>query len=263
MLAMLLAGGIEINVGESVDWLAYDADRIVVAVFLSERDGSMTLDVVETLKGADAETLTIAVAANQRRGIEAAFYDRKTRAVVFLSEPKTGLALRAGMQPSVVLLDGEPKIGLFDAECDEHLEAEAILKATKAAIEACAKEKPASVRIDAPSGSAVFARLYAGSSVELVVPVDARLAERAVAWIAVADVRTRVQGARILGHFKSDENVERLKALLEDPGASLTVEFDGTRTTEYRAFPVRAAAYEALRAWGIDVAKPVIQEPID
>jgi hypothetical protein len=70
----------------------------------------------------------------------------------------------------------------------------------------------------------------------------------------------RAIAALALGFFRSPENVQLLKSLLDDP----QIEHDAMGQLDY---PVRAVAYGVLSRWGVDVPKPVtrvkIQEPWD
>ena len=51
--------------------------------------------------------------------------------------------------------------------------------------------------------------------------------------------------------------------LLEEPASILQSRDEGGRVVEERrVYPVRAAAYEVLTAWGIDVPRPTISESL-
>jgi len=99
------------------------------------------------------------------------------------------------------------------------------------------------------------------------VPVDERqenLAHQVLHSERVPAGMTRVRGndranaALVLAYFRSPENVQLLKSLLDDP----QIEHDVPGQLDY---PVRAVAYGVLSQWGVDVPKPItrvkVQEP--
>jgi len=101
------------------------------------------------------------------------------------------------------------------------------------------------------------------------VPVDERQenlahqmldSERVSVGVTRHAENDRENAVLALGYFRSPENVQLLKSLLEDP----QIEHDVMGQLSY---PVRAVAYQVLSRWGVDVAKPVtqvkIQEPWD
>jgi hypothetical protein len=101
------------------------------------------------------------------------------------------------------------------------------------------------------------------------VPVDERQetlahqvldSERVPAGVTRVRENDREEAASVLGHFRSPENVQLMKSLLNDP----QIEHDVMGELDYT---VRAVAYRVLRQWGVDVPQPVtrvkIQEPWD
>lgn len=124
-----------------------------------------------------------------------------------------------------------------------------------------AKSKASSAHeaiIDTPFESQVHRAYYAGSAVELGVPVDAMTERYAVGKLASPAAWERAEAVRILRHFKSDAHVARLKGLLSDKGEATRTDSSGARTIVYI---VRRAAWEVLDAWGVSVPRPVIERP--
>jgi HEAT repeat protein len=73
----------------------------------------------------------------------------------------------------------------------------------------------------------------------------------------------RLGGVEFLGHFKSDENAELLKGLLDD---SFYFVFDEDQHGKplkqpVRKYVTRTAAYQILKRWKVAVPKPVLKEP--
>jgi hypothetical protein len=97
----------------------------------------------------------------------------------------------------------------------------------------------------------------------LVVPVDERLEKRAIEYLAARSPHLRVHGVRALRLFKSDRNVERLRALLDDPGFQIDQVPERNRGIEARTYPVREAVYDVLHNyWGVPVPEPIRYERI-
>jgi hypothetical protein len=100
-----------------------------------------------------------------------------------------------------------------------------------------------------------------GGHLVLSVPADGRLEKRAWDYLRSENFSTRAEGARALRYFKSDENVARVKPLLKDPGRYIREHAEEGKGSE-AVYVVRYAAYETLKAWGIDVEKPVLREDV-
>lgn len=156
-----------------------------------------------------------------------------------------------------------------------------ILAATRAAIRAEPAKRSISYEIPIP-------RMLAdrvgpsGDANTFVVPSDSRLEKLAHRLIDVPEVvlarpilpatatdeqrklieaglkagadSLRAEGARALRAFRSPENIERLKSLLDHPATIRRSE------TGEREFFVRKAAYDILRAWDVEVAEPLLIE---
>jgi len=67
----------------------------------------------------------------------------------------------------------------------------------------------------------------------------------------------RGTGVDALRYFKSTRNIRLLQLLLNDPQFYLS----GPDYAATRQYIVRSHAYEILKSWGIDVPKPVVEEP--
>lgn len=108
-----------------------------------------------------------------------------------------------------------------------------------------------------------WAEYYAtGGSLILSVPVDERLEERAQDYIRSESYRRREEGARALRYFKSDENVARVKSLLDDSEWAYLRHAEHNRGVEVRVYGVREAAYRTLKAWEVNVGKPAVREEV-
>lgn len=95
---------------------------------------------------------------------------------------------------------------------------------------------------------------HTGGHLVLSVPVDRHLEKRALDYLRSENYLKRAEGARALRYFKSDENIARVKKLLDDPG-----HYKGVEEVIY---VVRHEAYGTLQAWEIDVRKPVLREGV-
>lgn len=96
-----------------------------------------------------------------------------------------------------------------------------------------------------------------GGNLRLSVPVDRHLEKWALESTRADRYMTRSASARALRYFRSDENIQRLKQLLNDP-MSYTREFpEGNKTITETFYGVRYEAYETLKSWGVEVEEPV------
>ncbi|PAY17457.1 hypothetical protein CKO51_21315 [Rhodopirellula sp. SM50] len=92
---------------------------------------------------------------------------------------------------------------------------------------------------------------------QLIVPVDEQLETLAIGLLNSESYSKRSKAAEVLRYFKSEANIDRLRALLKDTGYSEQRADDRTRTKYYG---VRDQAYQTLKAWGIKVERPEILE---
>jgi hypothetical protein len=98
-----------------------------------------------------------------------------------------------------------------------------------------------------------------GGQLLLSVPVDKRLEKRSLNYIRSKIAQKRAEGARALRYFKSDKNIAILKPLLADSKPTYVQSYKGI---EQRVYGVRYQAYATLKAWGLEIKKPVIREEV-
>jgi hypothetical protein len=105
---------------------------------------------------------------------------------------------------------------------------------------------------------------YYGSSgyLRLSVPVDQRLEKRAIDYLGSDSYQQRYEGVRALRYFKSDDNIARVKSLLGDPHWGHLKDADENGGVEVRWYGVRDEAFRTVRAWGVDMEKPVVREEV-
>jgi hypothetical protein len=101
-----------------------------------------------------------------------------------------------------------------------------------------------------------------GGYITLTVPVDERLEKRAREYIGSQSYRQREEGAQALRYFRSDENIARVKALLNDPGWAYLKRAEENNGVEVRVYGIRQAAYDTLNYWGVKAKMPMIRETI-
>ncbi len=283
--ALLLVPSIaqaEINGGESIDWIVADSDLIVrgtlTKVETKRGDGQVvwetaTVKVNETLKGEQVTHATFIVRHLGTEDVASARKERKVELLFFLVGSEryvdddrgygvTELALRNRWgRHSYFRLDDNPATGVFTTDFKVLKKRDDILIAVRNAVTAQAMyDKPKEFTVDVPFSTEAFQSLWAGSSVYLVVPADARLEKQAHKWVESKGVLLRQQGVLALEHFKNAKNIELLKSLLNDPGFWTTSTGDGRNL---RVFGVRKSAYEILLEWNVEVAKPTIEVPLD
>jgi hypothetical protein len=101
-----------------------------------------------------------------------------------------------------------------------------------------------------------------GGHLRLSVPVDQNLEKRAQDYIASDSYQKRQEGVRALRYFNSKQNIAAVKRLLGDPAWGHLEHADENGGIEVRWYGVRDEAHRTLRAWGVQVEKPVIQEEV-
>ncbi len=94
------------------------------------------------------------------------------------------------------------------------------------------------------------------------VPIDKRLETWGRSTIGSPDAHRRETAVDALGHFKSFDNMDILKPLLNDPSFDITGVPQFCNGFEPHHYPVRAKVYEILRHWGVDVDKPTIDDSV-
>ena len=163
----------------------------------------------------------------------------------------------------VIALTDEP-LEILTADFQLLRDPEAVIRIAKETV----SRLPAPVRrihtfrVSVPREVFVETQWKARHGMELVVPVDERLEKRALDGILSVSVMTREESARALRYFKSDENVARLKTLLNDPGWGYFKHPAENNGIEVRDYVVRAAAFGTLKSWGVKVEQPVIREEV-
>ena len=250
-----------IDTVESLESLVINADRVWVGRIVGVRDkpipgGSklpgITIAIEETLKlplfeqGFDKIGLFVEHPTARFK----TFAERKSRLLIVHSDHN---------QFSPKLIDLTPgKAELFTADFTILHKPDAILQTAREII----RRAPAYVRqlhtfrLTIPRD--VLARSNLGAYGQLIVPVDEQLETRAIEFLKSKSDVKRSEAAKILRYFKSDANIDRLRTLLKDSGYSQQMT-EGQAGEKY--YGVRDQAYQTLKAWGIEVERPVITEP--
>ncbi len=278
VLAVLLvlvpaAAAAEINMADSIEWTTVDSDLVVrgkvTAVKTRRGPGGVvwydaTFAVAETLKGPRRRSVTFAVRhlwgptpaewRAKRRELLLFLVDSKRRLGEDADYARAPFALRPH-DGAVLALDGASPDRAYAATFDVLDTRARILDAARAAATSTATS---SHRLDVPSDAPAFGALYAGSAVWMTVPVDARLEQLALAWIASKDLGTREEGVGALAHFRSPANIAVVKRLLADPDFAVVTE---SGKSPVRRFLVRSRAHQVLDAWGVRHATPTIDAP--
>lgn len=261
---------------ETLDWVIADADLVVrgtLADFDRVRDkeeliwSTATIKVAETYKGEKKDEVKM-IAAHKSRFASDKLSDLakekkevllclvkseryKSRGADYATQPWALRTPAGEIDHTVVDLSGEA--GTFVIVMDGRVLArkEDILKAATAA----GKETktPTQGRVRAPASAEVVRKLADGGPAWLLAPIDARLEETAKEWLKAKELDFRLEGAKTVKLFKSEGNIALLKGLLEDPQSKT----DG----KTKSYPIRKAAYDVLKEWGVEVKQPLIEEP--
>lgn len=106
-------------------------------------------------------------------------------------------------------------------------------------------------------------RMQTGMGMQITVPLDRRLeaiARRSLLDKSYREALPRDQAVAVLSHFRTRENLELFKSLLDDQTVSLQTSAGNNMGHGRRVFSTRAAAYETLTNWGVQVPKPTFEE---
>jgi hypothetical protein len=262
---------------ESIEWMAVDSSVVVRGAIVALRidpdaDGNVwhavTFRVDETLKGPHRPMHRFVVWGNLiekeiPRWKEAgrpllAFLDESRFMVARGQRPyaRFPLAPRTGHRKgSLIELDAAAETPAYSLDLRPIRRPEEVLRAAKDAI------ATTSAPGTKPCG---YSFMLPGMDLRnLTVPVDARLEAWARQWVRSDDKDLRRLGAAALVFFPSDANAEILRGLLDDPGSWNLVIQESVRLRKERAYWVREEASSVLRAWGHEVPRGVIREPID
>lgn len=262
---------------ESLEWVSADAD-LVVRGTITEFDrvndkgtiwAKATVKVAAGYKGKVKEGDEIKFVASHKSRFAsdalAALGKNKTEAIFCLVKSERykdkgadykdapwALRLSQGdLDQSAIDLSGESGTLVVTADARLLTRKDDIVKAAEAAASPEAA-KPKQGRLDAPASSDVVRKYSTGDGVWLIVPLNDRLQAIARDWLKSKEIDFRVEGANALKHFKSDDNIQLLKRLLEDPGSR--------SSGKAKTYPVRQAAFAVLKEWGVQVKPPVVEE---
>ena len=96
----------------------------------------------------------------------------------------------------------------------------------------------------------------------LLVPFDPEFKKELLSQLKSTIGYERYAAARDLRHYKDQEVIAELKKCLTDDHIDeLPVDPTKKGSPTKRYYAVRRAAYELLREWDVDVARPVLEAP--
>ncbi len=255
---------------DSLEWQTVDADVVVrgtvTAVTATRGPGDViwydaTVRVTEAIKGKPGATIRLGV-RHLFGATPSDWLARRTDLLLFLVEGKDRAAEdKHYARQAFALRPHSPAVELGATRIQTTALAslrspDDVLRAARHAARSAATRSHV---IDVPMGTPAHGALYGGSSVSLVVPIDAALESTATTWVASTDGLTRQQGARALALFRSSANIARLEKLLSDP-YFITGYHPNGKPPE-RRYVVRAVAHATLAAWGVPHATPILEEP--
>jgi hypothetical protein len=256
---------------ESIEATVANADLVLIGRITAFEGGNpadepkeyeVTIDVEETLK----EPI-FTVESHRRLGVRvtlpasvlAGWKARASRLLVATDDHVPGATTMIELAADMEILTADLRL-LRDPD--------AVVQAAKGTI----RRMPASVRRTHTFGLEVPHEVVAGTRwrkyygtgghIILNVLVEGRLETRAQDYIRSDSYRKREEGVRALRYFKTEVNIARAKTLLNDPGWAYVYHAQENKGVEVRIYGVRQEAYLTLKAWGVDVEKPMIREEV-
>ena len=255
---------------QSIETTVINSDHVFIAKlmdFRPKKEGrdryqyEGTISIEETLKCElflDEPYRALNVALPYSESVLQDWEDRSSRLLIALTSYHD--------EQNVVIELAPETLEVMTAEVKLLRDPEAVIRAARAAV----KRLPANVKrvhtFDLTVPREVVAKTrwdasyQTGGYLRLSVPTDQHLEKRARDYVRSDDPQRRSEGAKALVYSKSDENIALIKPLLDDSHFSFYSR-DGSTTGE-RSYPVRYAAYQTLKEWGIDVKKPVFLEAV-
>lgn len=243
---------------ESLEATVANADLVVVGTLRSPVDGGppgslgAAIDVEEVLKarpGEHYERLGFSLPASAKDLTRGS--DRPRRLLLAMQD--------GAMEPAAILVLERGGLEVLAADFTLLRDPADVIRIARET----ARRMPPGVKrvhtvdIEVPRPSVAGTRWARYSGIFLSVPVDDRLEARARDLLRSDDGSRRIEGVKALRHFKSAENIARLRPLLDDPTSAYLSHAEEDMGREVKVFPVREAAYEALKGWGVEAPRPV------
>ncbi|MEW4571399.1 hypothetical protein AB1L88_26290 [Tautonia sp. JC769] len=248
---------------ESIESLAANADLVFVGTLetfkdQADPDGHEAAIIVEdTLKVPRGECYTkLGARLPGPASLLTRWEGEPHRLLVFVKEE----------DPTAAVIDlADENLEVFTANLSVLRDRDLVIEAAREMV----RETPVAVRrlqtfrLDAPRELLKGTRWETLDGLRVNVPVDDRLERRAIEALRSEDDFRRLEGIQALWYFKSDENVERLKPLLDDPASRFRPaeagQYDGPGIRHYY---IREEAYRTLTSWGVEVEPPVLREEV-
>lgn len=277
---------------DSIEWSVFDTDVIVrgevsqlQTYAIDPAFAVASVNVRETIKGQAAPTVTFLVdsgnSTNWAKGEHLFFLVNTPRyvanrqlnaqhAAIYAAHP---LVLRNAWQRYPIPLNGKPHSTVYDAYLHPLESAEAVLAAARHEAQHPPTVQFGLLEIHISATSEYFVHPIAGSAYQpgyLNLLVDSRAEIRAREWVKSADPWDRWNGAMVLSHFQSPENIALLVALLNDPykadgdwpeGSDFRWNGGVGKWRETYRYPMRNIAYTSLKKWGSAPREVTLSEP--
>ena len=248
---------------ESIDLTALKYKTIVVGRVTKLEDAgdrtgyqnSATIEVEKTLKGTATSPFQVPLdwppsmykrqMTNSSRLLVAIPLSRKSRTAIFELDQKPFLASRSDFS---LIPDTDTFIQvLSDLIATHHGEVDERMETIRAARDV-AKE-------------AAWTSAYGREEFYvLCVPIDQALEK--IAWdkLKSDEYSREAEGARYLKYFKSPENIERVKGLLNSPNSIIMHGSEESFGADDRLYYTRRIAFDLLKEWKVEVQTPILQE---
>jgi hypothetical protein len=246
----------------SIECMVLDADAVVIGKIVDvepEQVGKpgeccSTVSVEETLKGKHQERLRIRL---RRPATEpAAWKEQSARLLLVLAQGEPPTATQ------VIVLRAED-LGYLTADFTVLRKPEDVIRLARETARLPAERRSVErFHLIVPNETAAATRWKGDFTghLSLTVPVDDRLQKRAQEYAKSDDYTRREEGIRILRFFKSEENIARVRVLLNDPGWAVSKRAEDNEGVEVRYYGIRQEAYDTLTGWGVTAKQPVVRE---
>ncbi len=279
-LSLAAVARAEVNIVDSLEWMAVDAPLIVKGKAVGHEDakgpGSLvyrdvSVEVAEVVKGKlDGQTVMVRLRSVGPSKTGEDWKESGHSYLFFLTRGRAdddrNVADRWVLRSEQGVIDLDKPERVYTADMKKADDGKGILAtvkkyaATKAPREAGAANvftpQRGFLRFEVPPDAEIWGELWGGSMVFIHVPAEEKYKERVLSLTRSESAFDRSLAAEMLRNYPGEDTVKRLTELLDDPGESRVYQ-DGKliKITHY----VRAAAYAVLVELGEKPPKPVFE----
>jgi hypothetical protein len=251
---------------ETVDLPAANAKTIVTGylqtVGQEATPGAFQVEIAvkETLKGVNTPTLTsvIRVQANTDQ-LKQWQTSRDVLLFAIPADPSSRTTIIDLSDKDLAVISADLKLLTKPAEVIEAVKEAVRASEGMSTVGSMWKKISASVVEGSPLQKRAY--VFPDKTFLVTVPIDHRVEKEGVQQLK--SPKTRLSAIGILSHFNSRANISRLEPLLKSNDWIWSFSYEGSKEYVFQENPVRTAAFQALRSFGLTEPEPLAIKPSD